>query len=74
MPYTHLQEIETEFVMLVLSRGKGERILIGDDIEVVVNHVKGDRVSLGITAPKETRILRTEVAERDRKNQTHRGL
>jgi carbon storage regulator len=55
-------------IMLVLSRMKGERILIGDDIEIIVNHVKGDRVSLGITAPKETRILRREVAERDRKN------
>jgi carbon storage regulator len=54
--------------MLVVSRKQSERILIGKDIEIVVNWIRGNTVSLGITAPKDARILRTEVAERDRKN------
>ena len=49
--------------MLVLSRKINERILIGDDIEIVVVAVAGDNVRLGIRAPKEVKILRSEVYE-----------
>jgi len=38
--------------MLVLSHKPGERVLVGEDIEVVVLEVEGDRVKLGFTAPK----------------------
>ncbi len=48
--------------MLVLSRKVGERILIGDDIEVVVTQIKG-KVTLGVTAPKDVRILRAELKD-----------
>lgn len=48
--------------MLVLSRLKGEEILIGDNIRIIVNKIDGKRVSIGIEAPKETRILRSELA------------
>ena len=45
----------------MLTRRIGERVLIGDDIEVTVLEVKGDSVRLGIQAPRETRIQRAEI-------------
>jgi carbon storage regulator len=50
--------------MLVLGRTKGESIRIGRDVEVTVLAVRGDRVRLGIVAPGEVRILRTELFDR----------
>ena len=50
--------------MLVLSRRKDERIMVGHEIEVTVLAVHGDRVRLGIVAPGEVRILRTELFDR----------
>lgn len=47
--------------MLVLSRKTGERIVIGDNIAVVVNRVAGNRVTLGIEAPEEVKIVRGEL-------------
>ena len=47
--------------MLVLSRKKGERILVGDNISIVVVEVKEGRVNLGIEAPKDTTVHRQEV-------------
>ena len=47
--------------MLVLSRKAGERIRIGDNITVVVNRVVGSRVSVGIEAPPNVRIVRGEL-------------
>ena len=49
--------------MLVLSRKVGEKVVIGDRITVVVNRVSGNRVSLGIDAPADVRIVRGELAE-----------
>lgn len=49
--------------MLALSRKKGESVFIGDDIEVVVVDVKGDQVRLGINAPRDLVILRSELVE-----------
>lgn len=49
--------------MLVLSRKINERIMIGDDIEIVVVAVVGDQVRIGIEAPKDIKILRSEVYE-----------
>ena len=49
--------------MLVLSRKKGESIMIGDGIELVVVETTGDTVRLGIKAPKDVEILRKEVYE-----------
>lgn len=49
--------------MLVLSRKKNESIFIGNDIEVVVVEVRGDKVRLGIQAPKEVVVHRREVYE-----------
>jgi carbon storage regulator len=49
--------------MLVLSRKKGESIMIGDNIELVVIEVKGDQVRLGVKAPKHIEVYRNEVFE-----------
>ena len=50
--------------MLVLSRKQGERIIIGSGIEVTVLSVVGNRVRLGVVAPREVPIHRQEVARR----------
>ena len=49
--------------MLVLSRQKNESIVIGDDIYITIVDVRGDKVRLGITAPKEISVHRSEVYE-----------
>ena len=49
--------------MLVLSRHTDEVVKIGDDIEVMVVEVRGDRVRLGFTAPSKTKIYRKELCE-----------
>lgn len=50
--------------MLVLTRRIGEGIMIGDDIEVKVLDVSGEKVRVGIDAPREVGVYRTEVFER----------
>ena len=47
--------------MLVLSRQRDETIMIGDDIEVTVVDIRGDKVRLGINAPREVSVHRKEV-------------
>lgn len=47
--------------MLILSRKKGESIKIGDDIEIYITDIKGDKVRLGISAPEDMKISRTEL-------------
>lgn len=47
--------------MLVLSRKKDESIVINNDITVVVVEIRGDKVRLGIEAPKEVPVHRQEV-------------
>jgi carbon storage regulator len=48
--------------MLVLSRKVGERLVIGDNITVVINRIAGNRVTLGIEAPSDVRIVRGELS------------
>ena len=47
--------------MLILSRRAGESITIGDDIVVTVIAVGGNHIRLGISAPREVRVLRDEI-------------
>lgn len=47
--------------MLVLSRMKDESIIIGDDIEITIVDVRGDKVRLGINAPRTISVHRKEV-------------
>ncbi len=47
--------------MLVLSRQRDESIMIGDNVEIIIVDVRGDKVRLGITAPKEIPVHRREI-------------
>jgi len=47
--------------MLVLSRKEGEKLVIGEDIVITVNRIAGNRVALGIDAPREVSIVRGEL-------------
>lgn len=47
--------------MLALSRKKDEAVIINDDIEITIIEIKGDRVKIGISAPKSVPIYRKEV-------------
>jgi len=49
--------------MLVLSRKKSESIIINDNITVTVIEIRGDKVRLGIEAPKDVTVHRREVYE-----------
>jgi len=49
--------------MLVLSRQRDESIIIGDNVVITVVDVRGDKVKLGIDAPKEISVHRREVYE-----------
>lgn len=49
--------------MLVLSRKVGESIMIGDQIEVKVLGIEGDQVKIGIIAPKQVKVHRSEIFE-----------
>jgi carbon storage regulator len=47
--------------MLVLTRKRAESIMIGDDIEVSILSISGEKVRLGIQAPREIPVFRTEL-------------
>lgn len=55
--------------MLVLSRKKNESIVINDDITIVVVEIRGDKVRLGVEAPKEVPVHRSEVFDAIRRNE-----
>jgi len=50
--------------MLVLQRKPGERLLIGENIELIVNRVSGRRVVLAVQAPRSVRVVRSECGAR----------
>ena len=52
--------------MIVLTRKIGEEIIIDEEICITVIDIRGDRVRLGIAAPKEARVDRREIHERRR--------
>ena len=47
--------------MLVLSRKEGERLVIGDNITITINRISGNRVTIGVDAPREVRVVRGEL-------------
>jgi carbon storage regulator len=49
--------------MLVLSRHRDEAIIIGDDVEISIIDIKGEKVRLGITSPTHVPVHRKEVYE-----------
>jgi carbon storage regulator len=59
--------------LLVLTRKPGQSIMIGDGVEVQVLSVAGEKVRLGITAPRDVSIFRHEVYDRiENENAAHR--
>lgn len=50
--------------MLVLSRKEGERVVIGDNITIMVLEIRGDRIKLGVSCPPEIPVHREEVQRR----------
>jgi carbon storage regulator len=57
--------------VLVLTRKKNEKIVIGNHIEVVVVDIRGEKVRLGISAPKEVTVHRAEVFNAIKREQGH---
>lgn len=49
--------------MLILTRKTGQGFTIGADIEITITEVSGDKVRVGIDAPREVKILRSELAQ-----------
>lgn len=58
---------EKGFEMLILTRKRGEDILIGDHIVVRVLRIEGNKIGLGIDAPRDVNIVRREIAAEARK-------
>jgi carbon storage regulator len=49
--------------MLVLSRKAGQQVMIGEDIHITIVRMEGGRVTIGIEAPRDQRIIRGELAD-----------
>ena len=56
--------------MLVLSRKKDEKIVIGDNISIMIVEIRGDKVRLGIEAPREVSVHRREVYDAIKKKES----
>ncbi len=50
--------------MLVLSRKEDESLILNDDIKIVIVSVRGNRVRLGVSAPKEIKVYRGEIYDK----------
>jgi carbon storage regulator len=59
--------------MLVLSRKKNESIVINNDITIVIVEIRGDKVRLGVEAPKEVPVHRREVYDAIKRNNQAAG-
>ncbi len=70
---TRTREYTKERTMLVLSRKKNESIVIDNDITIVVVEIRGDKVRLGVEAPKEVPVHRREVFDAIRRNEMASG-
>ncbi len=54
--------------MLVITRKINEGIVIGDNIELLIVDVSGDKVKIGINAPREIRVVRNELLQTEQVN------
>ena len=54
--------------MLVITRQPGDSILIGEDIRIIILEVSGDKIKIGIEAPRSVRIMRSEVLDTEKSN------
>ena len=66
-PSISICEPKSGLGMLVLTRHASERIRIGDDIEILVVAVRGDKVRLGVKAPADVPVHREEVYQQIQK-------
>ena len=57
------RKIDRGLEMLVLSRKKDEKIVIGDSITLMVIEIRGDKVRIGIDAPRDVTVHREEIYE-----------
>lgn len=53
--------------MLVLTRKVGDKVLLGEEIEIAVVEIRGNQVKLGISAPRALPVLRGELMEKGAK-------
>ena len=56
--------------MLVLSRQRDETIMIGDEVEITIVDIRGDKVRVGISAPRQVQVHRKEVYEAIKRENT----
>ncbi|MCA9213644.1 MAG: carbon storage regulator [Planctomycetales bacterium] len=47
--------------MLVLSRKAGQELILGDNVRITITKISGNRVTLGVTAPDDVRVIRGEL-------------
>lgn len=59
--------------MLVLTRKSGQKLIINDNIEVIILETRGDTVKIGIKAPKDVTIYREEIYEEIKKSNVESG-
>ena len=59
--------------MLVLSRKTKESIMIGDDVRITLVRIDGNKVRIGIDAPKDVRVVRAEIEDKPAKNRIVEG-
>lgn len=59
--------------MLILTRKAGQGFTIGDDVEITITEISGDKVRVGINAPKHIKILRSELSQTMEQNQQAAG-
>lgn len=60
--------------MLVLSRERSESILIGDNIKIMVVEIRGNKVRIGVEAPKDMPVYREEIAEAMKQEAYHQRV
>lgn len=60
--------------MLVLSRKRDEKVMIGDDVVITIVDIRGDKVRLGIEAPRETPVHREEIFNAIQADQSPQGV
>ena len=56
--------------MLVLSRKEGEKLVIGDNITLVISKISGNRVTVGIEAPADVKVFRGELKGKEEREPT----
>ncbi|ACV61584.1 carbon storage regulator, CsrA [Desulfofarcimen acetoxidans DSM 771] len=60
--------------MLILTRKKNESIMLGEEIKITVLDIRGDSIKIGIEAPKELTVLRSELYQAVREENTRAAL